>query len=846
MLLALANASHAVNLGQEDACFNRCEQAHGMSAQLAYAKACWFFINKHSDEGLRYFSDMQSQHANGDIEWKTDWARYLDLVNDPRAKDEWISLGDNHSDNVKIQWLALGARTAQVDRPFISRTIERLRTLRGDKGTFLSIIRAKYILQGDPSEKDAAEAVLLLTDVNRQNPRLPFAHILLANAYQRQKNINGAIDELSLAADLVPDSSQVALDVARLLNHQRDFTRARPYIDRVARGNTATSDERRAAGTLLAEAADIPAAIQQFEQIPAAQLTTSDKLSLASFYRYQNIPAKVEPLLEELLKTPTADSVQLAAEYYTSQNRPKDAEHALLLLDTVNCPVTVKSRIRAAYFARNSTPEKTIQEFLTATKTSPTDPAAWNQLLAFCLYLGRMDDVARFAPDAHAAIPSDPALTILSANLPLIRDLGSDAAIRPLFIAIIQAPANAADIVEALQLVASTRSHKITSDQMLVQLRQIAGRCPSVLALQMLAARVCLANGRADDAVDIASHALQAFPGAPDAAQITAESLAAAGRWNEVVTIGKQWRDRILASPLPADIVIANAYMQLGNMDAGLQQLQPHLNRALKAPEENPNIILLYVQGLVNSNKTEQASQLLQPLLTLPSWRREYVFVAARLPNEKDSAAWLARVSGAIPPEASDEKLQLAMGYQELASRTQNVEYRKTAVAIIEPIAARPDCNPQTLAVLGSFYESQGNLAGAEQIYRRSLQGKPDQPIILNNLAMVIVHKNGDPNEAFEYVSRAISLSPTVPNFFDTQATILAAQKSYDKAIVSIGEAIKLAPKDPQWQAARIWLLSLSGQQKTAASEYQQLQSTQNLAKLPEEARQRLNTVGFQ
>jgi Tfp pilus assembly protein PilF len=845
-LLALANASQNAKLGQEEDCFSRYQQAFGITPQLAFARACWLFQTGHADDGLHFLDESRSKNAGKDMLWESNWATYLDLIKDPRAKEQWENLADKNPNDVKIQWLALAAKATQTDRPFIGRTIERLRNLRGDKGTFLSLTRAKYILQGDPSDKDTAEATLLLTEVNRQNPKIPLAHLLLATAYERQNNLNSAVDELTQAADLLPESNQISLSTARLLYKARDFARARPYIDRVTHSSAVSADDRRACAAFLAQASDIPAAGQQLELIPAAELNTNDKLNLASFYRQQNQTAKLTAMINDLLQRPTPEVIQLAADFYGSEKRDADAQHVLAMLDAIDCPAATKSRIRAGYLARFDKPENAIKEYLLATKSSPTDAISWRQLLSFCILTGRLDDIDRYANDAHAAIPSDNSFTTLNANLPIVHDLGKDPGFRPILVAIVQSPKDASEIAEALHLLTTIRSNLEAFQEPLTKLRQIATNSPNDLAVQIIAARACIISRRYDDATDLASRAMQAFPLSAEAAQVSAESLSAAGRWEETVTVGTQWRARLQSSPILADISVANAFMHLSRFDDAIRLLQPYVAASLKAPDENFEFVMLYAQALVGAGNTGAAEQLLKPLLPGQRWRSAWIELAVRLPQVKDSEAWLEYATEAFPSASPAERTQLALAYFALGRKVNAPRYEQSALAILEPLAEKPDCDQGTLAVLGSVYEAENNLAAAEMTYRRILKLDSKQPIILNNLAMVLVHRNSDLDEALTLIDQAIAIDPNVPNFFDTQATVLAQKKTYTEALNSIDKAIQIAPSDPEWQATRIWLLAISGKQESANVEFRQLQLSKNFSRLSDASRQRLTSSGIQ
>ncbi len=548
-----------------------------MTAQLAFARAAWLYQNGHADDGLKYLDQNVPQKP--DSAWKINHARYLELTANPQAKKEWEDLAENNPTDVKIQWQALAAKSTQPDRPFIAATIDRLRNLRGDKGTFLSIMRARYILQGSPSDKDLAEVILLLSDVTRQNSRNLMAHQLLATAYFAQKNIPQAVEELSQAADVAPDDTAIALDLARLLHSQRDFSRARPYIDRVTQSKTATADQRRICAVLLAEEGDLAAAALEFELISPGELSTKDEMSLASLYFQGNQTAKADALVTNLLKQPTPEAIQLAVDLYGSQRRDADAQRVLAMLDNLDCPAALKSRIRAAYAARVGSTEDAIKQFLAVAEMTPSDPVAWRQLLTVCIFAGRFDDVDRYVGEACTSVPGDKGFASLRDNITLLHKFGNVPSFRQVFASMAQSPKDASGIVDALNLFSKVVSQQPASQDSIAKLRQ-AAQTSDLLAVQLIGVQGLMIAGRNDDAIDIASRAMTAFPNSTESAQAATQALMSGKRWNEALTVALQWRSRTPRDTIAVDVALAEINIQLGKAGPGTHSIAVALHKS--------------------------------------------------------------------------------------------------------------------------------------------------------------------------------------------------------------------------------------------------------------------------
>ena len=407
-----------------------------------------------------------------------------------------------------------------------------------------------------------------------------------------------------------------------------------------------------------------------------------------------------------------------------------------------------------------------------------------------------------------------------------------------------QSPNIAPAIADALQLFAAIRAHHATADEPLTKLRQLADRSRDNLYVQLVAARGCIIAARFDNAIEIAGRAMQAFPTSAEAAQVAAESLYAAGRLNEAQTVGRQWHDRIRGSTLPADVFLANVSLRLNKFSDALQQLQPYIEMALKSPDAHVGVIIPYAQALADLNRIDDAANLLKPFLKSPHWRQLWITIALQLP-EKDTHAWLAAVTPYIDTSTNAEQVQLAIAYHQFSLRTHNPEYNDKAIAMIEAMTAKPDCDNETLFAMGTMYEGQNNLSGAEMVYPpQASKNNPDQPNVLNNLAMVLIKKKPpETSEAFSLISQAIKLKPDVPNFYDTAASIQAETKDYTHALASIASAIKLDPNDPEWQITRIWLLALSGDRDLATAELHELKNNPDFATITESSRRHLASL---
>jgi tetratricopeptide (TPR) repeat protein len=130
--------------------------------------------------------------------------------------------------------------------------------------------------------------------------------------------------------------------------------------------------------------------------------------------------------------------------------------------------------------------------------------------------------------------------------------------------------------------------------------------------------------------------------------------------------------------------------------------------------------------------------------------------------------------------------------------------------------------------MLASLDTDAGELKDAEDLYRRALKLNADLPDALNNLAYILLMRNGDLNEAKDMAARAISLSPGTAAFHDTLARINEKLDNRDGALAEFTEALRLDPNNLDARIGFCRVLSTSGKRDKAAQELQRIDTQLN------------------
>lgn len=850
-LLTLASVSLRASLGLEKSIFDASRNAYGQTPDLSLAEAMWQFNAGDAKQGLATLKAARANHAVGDaVQWRLAWVRYLDLIADPAAKSEWESLGNDQPGNTRVQWMILSARSVQPDHKFIGETLDRLRTAVGEEGLTLKLARAQWLLQSGAGQKETLEASVLLNDVSRTAPDLVAPHLLLATCLERTGNVSGAVEQLTAASDLRPSSNAIAIELARLLESQGNFDQAKTRLNRIVEKNLMTPAEREQVAALLTQAGDVS---QGLAVVSAAGNSNIEATLLqAHLLRLSNQDEKAEAVYQKLLEKPDAAVIDGAIDFYLSEGKKTEAQKALDALDPLKAPADVKELVRAGYYRRLNSVQSAIEHYQAATKINPSSENSWRQLIVYCLEAGKIDVAIESARNAAQAIASSQAFHVFASNGSLIKSASADVAARPIEIAVV-APSSTDDLpdtVEALQIIASSMQNAAPTEQLLSKLRVIADRRPKLLSLQNYLIEAYIAHGRLEEAITIALRTMQAFPTEVQPVRLAAQALAKAGRWTEAVNTAQTWKKRAPQEGMAADAIVARSDLASNQPQRVIETLKPYIPAAQASVDSTVSLDILsyYAQAQIALGQPEQGQAIMDPVLAKSARCREILTALATesIKDPKISAAWIEHVEPLVDKSSFSESLDLARAWLTLAARQSQYSQRAgDALAQAGKFSSSATrSQAPLLLLLAMFQEQHGDVAVAEENYRKTLSLDPTQAVAMNNLAMIIVRRHGDLNEATRLAASAVKEKPDVPAFYDTLAAVQATSKDYPKAISSMNSALSLQPNNVMYQVNLASILATSGQSAKAKLLLDKIDlNTASPGSIPPETREKLTEL---
>jgi tetratricopeptide (TPR) repeat protein len=118
-------------------------------------------------------------------------------------------------------------------------------------------------------------------------------------------------------------------------------------------------------------------------------------------------------------------------------------------------------------------------------------------------------------------------------------------------------------------------------------------------------------------------------------------------------------------------------------------------------------------------------------------------------------------------------------------------------------------------------HHQAGRLQEAEQLYRVILDTRPDHTDALHLLGL-IRHQLGNPDAAIESISRALSLKPGSPVYWENLGTALHGARRFGEAVEALEQAIRLDPSNAKSHFNLGCAFQALGEWDRAAANYQQ------------------------
>ena len=361
-----------------------------------------------------------------------------------------------------MQQFAMNARSVQADRAFRWATLERVKDkdLLGERNVSYRNAYGRFWLQFEPTNdierKQQDQAITWLIEVAKGNARLVEPHVILAALFDRENKLLQALEQYQIAANLRPDAPQLQFMLASALIRHRELDKAVEPLKNYMHANKTDPSQSRAAAVMLASEGERKEAIDgllaSLRQSPDDSGATN--LLLAQLYVGDGQADKALAMCDELLKKPTAESIQFVTNLLASRGQADRAAKILDGLDQIKLEPGQREIIRAEYATKFGDPKQALGYYKMAAANAPAQPFVWRSYINFSLLFG-LEDVGDVLDNAQTHVKSDVGIDAILAFKDDLRSLAKYPAFRSVTLAFVSQPTKGGPAQELLSLVAA-------------------------------------------------------------------------------------------------------------------------------------------------------------------------------------------------------------------------------------------------------------------------------------------------------------------------------------------------------------------------------------------------------
>ncbi|MEQ9461876.1 MAG: tetratricopeptide repeat protein [Phycisphaeraceae bacterium] len=807
-LLAAAQVSADNGLGLEEELIGKAGTGRD-AADVLVARA--MMLHRDGDtEGAVGLMDAAVEAADGEqalLSVRMARAAVLERIGDARAGRAWSEVVGSSTDNVRVLQRALESRAIWSEREATRGAIDRLRDLTGRDGIGWRVAEARWLMTFGERE-DLERARSMLEEITDESPTMIRPRLMLAEVFQGLGETELAITQLDRAKGLRGDDVRIDFARAELMRDVgRDADAARALETLAMNAEALSPEQVRQLARSLSELNRLPLAISMVQTLLESSGQPADRLLLAQLFERGGRFDEAAPVYEVLLSGPVdLQIVNSAARFYQSRGSSELAMAALeKLKDVPGLPDAVQFQIEGDYYRRSGDLAKARSLYERAAEADQTQAGAWQRLLAVVLTQGDREKSLEVLDGGLAANPGDQTLVFMGENRDLIEAQVEDAALRLLLVQMVERPDVRGASAGILRAAYEVDRDGGAADDLVARLQQVIREHPRYLPGQMILVQALAAMDRRDEALTAALQAVREFPENPEPAGLATDLLMSQGKWTEGRSMALQWRSR-LADPLQADLRIAQAMIQMGAPNQAVSTLEPYMQAALATPEARSDVLTRWARARIAMGRADDARERLRPLLANEAWHDDWVVLSSAVSSREEGLAWMEDLEAVVDVNHDVSRLQLAIGWRTLGDRYDVAAYEQRARELLSTMTEGETAVQATLT-LAMMDDTDGHDMEAEAGYRRVLSLQDNQPVALNNLAMILKLR-GDTSEAVTMAERAVRVLPGVAAFRDTLALSLAADGRVEEGLEQAELSVALEPMNIEWQLTLAELLA--------------------------------------
>ncbi len=683
-----------------------------------------------------------------------------------------------------------------------------------------NVRKQKYLASGERyiAQGKYREAAIQFQNSLKADKNFPDAHYALSQAYMHLGRIGPAYGELVRTVDLQPTNYKARIDLGSLSLAAGKVDDAQAQANAVLKAQPNNPDVHALLSAIALRRGQRDQALVEMRR--AVELAPNR----AAYYEdlailQSNDPTKTSSVEDNLKKAIALDpkSVNarlLLASFYVRNNRWPEAEQ--VSRDAVAAdPKSIAARAGLAQiFLKEGNQAKAEDVLRKASQDLAGDPQGVSLLADYYVASGQMDKAkAEFARLA-AQYPKNVALQ--EGYIRVLLQVKDFATAKATVSALMKTNSNNPGVTALNGIVLLNDGD---SNDAVNALQDGVKNFPQDAFIQYWLGRAALAKGDIALAEKSFRQAVALKPNALEALQYLAQIAAQQGDMNLLADVagkaiaaaprfpdGYVWRattEMSQNSPEKAEADLKTAisvspqsptpYIQLAKLQFAQKRFPEGLSSLEQALRYDPNSVeamrLEIGYYLYNKQPDKALARLNAQIEKSPMNSGFYDLLAQlQIQNKKlDQAA-----------SAAEKAMQLNPFDRGAAMLFAQIEVQRgqaaAAVAVWKQLSSAHPDDAGTLAFLGMLEESNGNPQMAETDYKRSLQIQPQQPVVANNLAYLMLQNGGNVDVALTLAQTARQGMPNSSRSADTLAWAYYYKGTYEFARDLLEDAIKTDP----------------------------------------------------
>lgn len=714
---------------------------------------------------------------------------------EPGATETLFAIAERHPESAEAQLALLNTPGAWQQLDNIERTIDRLRAITGSSGAMWKVHSAALRLERDDSTSKASKALIDLEEVLRIDPTNRQALVVAARAADLLDDRAASTEYLARALDASPgrpdvypalitsllqqqrtiEAAELAEDFASLTIRDTKLLRRRAELlealglrapalaDRRVLAKQGLAEDRIALATLLANAGEFDAALEEAGRVEISELS---QMQIAGLARAQASAGDPDGAVRTLSALPGL-----------SELGPRDAVIAQLLLETGHTNRGTQAALDAARASEDAT--------------------QWLIAVRALIQQGRPTEAGSIARQGTGVVDQSDDLRAIARAL-----TREDYTRQDVIASSALTMASTSQTDGASELAAILRpllAGDLPSREAAGKLERFIGEYPRWYPARFALTSVYEELGRDGEAARAARDAVQALPGNPRVAADATRLLLRLGRFEEAVPTARKWKELTGRDSFEPDIHLAAAISALGRSREAIDLFTPHHDRLLENHQAYRPAVEQYLASLAATGGFGKVDDVFAAVEDdSVDWGLTMVRLASIVPVSQSAVArsWIEQADGNLSTTPRGRFL-LASAWNALGNRTGEPEdYRRSA-----QVPEDDDELPGTYAAAAASTSSLGDLEAATDWYAKAYAADGTDPLLLNNYAYHLVLTERDAAAATRLAEQAVEAArqqdlsgAVLKEFLDTLGLAQLQSGQASAAVETFREAVRIDP----------------------------------------------------